>query len=40
MKFAVEIGSCVIIYIPSFIKNWFSHSEVNVGGYTDTQTAR
>jgi hypothetical protein len=34
MKYAVEMGSGAIIYIPSF-KDYFSHSEVIRG---DTQT--
>jgi hypothetical protein len=27
MKYAVETGSGAMMCIPSFIKNWFSHSE-------------
>jgi hypothetical protein len=38
MNYAVEMGSCAMMYIPSFI-DWFRHSEVNGGGgCTDTQT--
>jgi hypothetical protein len=36
--YAVEMGSGAMIYIPSFIE-WFRHSKVDIGGYTDTQTA-
>jgi hypothetical protein len=36
MKYAVGMSSGAIVDIPSFITNWFSHSEVD--GW-DTQTA-
>jgi hypothetical protein len=41
VKYAVEMGSGVKIYIPKFHKNRFSHSKANGGGggFTDTQTA-
>jgi hypothetical protein len=29
MNYAVEMGSGAMIYIPSFIKDWFRHSQVN-----------
>jgi hypothetical protein len=38
MKYAVEMGSDAMIYIPRFI-DWFRHSKVNRGRFTDTQTA-
>jgi hypothetical protein len=34
MCYAAEMGSGVMIYIPSFIKDWFRHSKVVRGGYT------
>jgi hypothetical protein len=37
MKYAFEMGSGVMIYIPSFIKIWFSHSKFDKG---DIQTHR
>jgi hypothetical protein len=37
MKYAVEMGSGAMMYIPSFIN--FRHSEVNRGGFIATQTA-
>jgi hypothetical protein len=37
MKYAVEIGSDAIIYIPSFIKIGSAIQKL-IGGYTDTQT--
>jgi hypothetical protein len=36
MKYVVEIGSGAMIYIPSFHKDWFSHSTVDKGEYADT----
>jgi hypothetical protein len=39
MRYAVEMGSVAMIYIPGFIKTWFRLSKVNKGGFTDTQTA-
>jgi hypothetical protein len=40
MKYTVEMGSGAMIYIPSFINNWFRHSKINGGGgFTDTQKA-
>jgi hypothetical protein len=38
MKYSVEMGSCVMIYIPSFIKIGSGIQKV-MGGYLDTQTA-
>jgi hypothetical protein len=38
MKYAVEVGSGVMIYIPSFIKITSAIQKL-MGGYTDTQTA-
>jgi hypothetical protein len=38
MKYALEMGSGAIIYIPSFIKIG-SGIQTLMGGYTDTQTA-
>jgi hypothetical protein len=32
MKYAVGMGSSVMIYITKFRKDWFSHSNVNKGG--------
>jgi hypothetical protein len=37
MKYAVEMGSGVMIYIPSFIKSGSGIQNL-IGGYTDTQT--
>jgi hypothetical protein len=37
MKYAVEMGSGVMIYIPSFIKIGLGIQKL-IGGYTDTQT--
>jgi hypothetical protein len=39
MKYTFEMGSGAMIYIPSFIRNWFRHSKVDRGGYRHTQTA-
>jgi hypothetical protein len=39
MKYAVEMGSGAMIYITKFHKDWFRHSKVDGGGYTDTQRA-
>jgi hypothetical protein len=36
-KYAVEMGSGAMIYIPSFYKDWLRYSKINKGGYTDTQ---
>jgi hypothetical protein len=36
MKYAVEMGSGVVIYT-KFHKDWFRHSEVDRGGYTDSK---
>jgi hypothetical protein len=38
MKYAVEMGSGAMIYIPSFIQIG-SPIQKLIGGYTDTQTA-
>jgi hypothetical protein len=38
MKYAVEMGSGVMIYIPVFIKTGSSIQKVT-GGFTDTRTA-
>jgi hypothetical protein len=35
MKYAVEMGSGAMIYMPSFIEYWFRHSKVDKVGYTD-----
>jgi hypothetical protein len=42
MKYAVEMGSGAMIYIPSFIKIGSDIRKLISGGrgYTDTQTAR
>jgi hypothetical protein len=37
MKYAVEISSDAMIYIPSFMKIGSGIQEL-IGGYTDTQT--
>jgi hypothetical protein len=37
MKYAVEMGSGAMIYIPSFIKTGSAIHNL-IGGYTDTQT--
>jgi hypothetical protein len=34
MKYAIEMGSCAMIYIPGFIKIG-SNTQINGGGYTD-----
>jgi hypothetical protein len=39
MKYAVEMCSGAMIYIPSFIKNGSGIQKPIEGGYTDTQTA-
>jgi hypothetical protein len=38
MKYAVEMGSGAIIYIPSFVKISLATQKL-IGGYPDTQTA-
>jgi hypothetical protein len=38
MKYAVQMGSVAMIYIPSFIKIGSGIQKL-VGGYTDTHTA-
>jgi hypothetical protein len=41
MKYGVDMGSGVMIYVHTkFHKDWFRHSEVDMGGYTDTHTHR
>jgi hypothetical protein len=37
MKYTVEMGSGVVIYIPSFVKIGSGMQKL-AGGYTDTQT--
>jgi hypothetical protein len=37
MKYAVEMGSCVMMYIPSFIKTGSSIQKL-IGGNSQTQT--
>jgi hypothetical protein len=37
MKYAVEMGSGVMIYIPSFIKTGLGIQKLREAGYTDTQ---
>jgi hypothetical protein len=39
MKCALEMGSGVMIYIPSFLKIGSGIQKLRVGGLTDTQTA-
>jgi hypothetical protein len=40
MKYAVEMGSAAMIYIPSFIQIGSGVQKlIRGGGYTDTQTA-
>jgi hypothetical protein len=39
MNYAAEMGSGVMIYIPSFIEIVSGVQKLMVGGYTDTQTA-
>jgi hypothetical protein len=39
MKYAVEMGSGAMIYIPSFIKIGSGIQKIIEGGLTDTQTA-
>jgi hypothetical protein len=36
MKYAVEMGSGVLMYITKFHEDWFRYSNVS-GGYTDSQ---
>jgi hypothetical protein len=38
MKYAVEMGSDTMIYVPSFIKIGSGIQKLIEGGYTDTQT--
>jgi hypothetical protein len=40
MKYAVEMGSDIMIYVTGFIKIGSGIQKVNRGEYTDTQTAR
>jgi hypothetical protein len=40
MKYAAEIGSGAMIYIPSFIRIGSGIQKLTWRGYTDTQTAR
>jgi hypothetical protein len=40
MKYAVEMGLRVMMYIPSFIKTgWVIQKFIGWGGFTDKQTA-
>jgi hypothetical protein len=39
MKYAVEMGSGAVIYLPSFVKIGSGIQKL-IGGYTDTKTAR
>jgi hypothetical protein len=40
MKYAVQMGSCAIIYIPCFIKIYAGIRKlIGGGGFTDTQKA-
>jgi hypothetical protein len=39
MKYAVEMGSSTMIYIPGFIKIGSGIQKLMVGGFTDTQMA-
>jgi hypothetical protein len=39
MKYAVEMGSGSMIYIPSFLKIGSGIQKLIGGGFTDTQTA-
>jgi hypothetical protein len=39
MKYAVEMGSGAMIYIPGFIKIGSGIQKLIGGGFTDTQTA-
>jgi hypothetical protein len=39
MKYAVEMGSCAMLYIPSFIKIGSCIQKLIERGYTDAQTA-
>jgi hypothetical protein len=36
MKYALEIGLDAMVYIPSFIKDWFRHSVVDKGEFTES----
>jgi hypothetical protein len=40
MKYAAEMGSSAMIYIPSFIKIGSGIQKLRGGGFTDTQTSR
>jgi hypothetical protein len=37
MKYAVEMGSGAMMYIPSFHTDWFRYSVVNKGEFVDRQ---
>jgi hypothetical protein len=39
MKYAVEMGSGIMVYIPSFIKIGSGIQKLIGGGFSDTQTA-
>jgi hypothetical protein len=39
MKHTTEMGSGAMIYTPSFIEDWLTHSEVDGGRYSGRQTA-
>jgi hypothetical protein len=38
MKYAIEMGSGAMIYIPSFMKIGSGIHKLMIGGFTDTQT--
>jgi hypothetical protein len=40
MKYAAEKGSSAMIYIYQVSKDWFRHSKVSKGVFTDTQIWR
>jgi hypothetical protein len=39
MKYTLEVSSCAMIYIPSFIEIGSGIQKFGGGGYTDTQIA-
>jgi hypothetical protein len=38
MKYAIEMGSGAMLYIPNFVKFFCRHSKVNMGGFTETDS--
>jgi hypothetical protein len=40
MKYAVEMGSVAMMYVPSFIKIGYGIRKLKSWGFTDTETAR